>query len=305
MKKISGKIFGILSVLFVVTGVIVEFNADFKGQEAYIKSSMTSIITSTTSKTSEASVKETSKTTTKAKILTTTKAIAETTTTTTTKETTKATTKETTKETTAKPTEKITTQTTKPIEAIIKDVLNGKYGNGEERYQKLKSEGYDYDKIQAEINKQIKPKITNNQSRTITNLANPIDQMPVNSLLINGVILNIVETDSQSVLDSLGQTIANWNGNNAGPKYVGGGSRYFALHDKPYGWLVYNAREVTLKDLNGNVKTYYLREVSGVRANDKRWDPTQLEIVTGEAGDIITIQTCIDKAYNYRYWTFS
>lgn len=36
---------------------------------------------------------------------------------------------------------------------IINDVLNGKYGNGNERYKKLTSKGYDYDLIQSVINK--------------------------------------------------------------------------------------------------------------------------------------------------------
>lgn len=40
----------------------------------------------------------------------------------------------------------------KPIKEIVKEVLQGKWGNGEERRQKLSQFGYDYSKIQSIIN---------------------------------------------------------------------------------------------------------------------------------------------------------
>ncbi len=45
-----------------------------------------------------------------------------------------------------------------PLSNIVKLVLEGKYGNGEERKKKLIAEGYDYNKIQDEINKQYEKK---------------------------------------------------------------------------------------------------------------------------------------------------
>ena len=40
----------------------------------------------------------------------------------------------------------------KSIDEIAKEVLNGKWGNGENRKKKLKAAGYDYNKVQAKVN---------------------------------------------------------------------------------------------------------------------------------------------------------
>lgn len=50
---------------------------------------------------------------------------------------------------TPKPTPKFTT------EEMVQKVINGEYGNGDERKQKLEAEGYDYRKIQNAVNKTI------------------------------------------------------------------------------------------------------------------------------------------------------
>ena len=42
-----------------------------------------------------------------------------------------------------------------PLDKIVQEVLEGRWGNGEERKDKLIAAGYDYDKIQEEINKQV------------------------------------------------------------------------------------------------------------------------------------------------------
>lgn len=52
---------------------------------------------------------------------------------------------------TAKPTIK-----KKSIATIAKEVLAGKWGNGDVRKSKLTKAGYDYAKVQAEVNKQVK-----------------------------------------------------------------------------------------------------------------------------------------------------
>ena len=50
-----------------------------------------------------------------------------------------------------------TTQTAKKsVTEIAKEVIAGKWGNGSERKQKLTQAGYDYDKVQAEVNKLLK-----------------------------------------------------------------------------------------------------------------------------------------------------
>lgn len=40
----------------------------------------------------------------------------------------------------------------KSIDEVAKEVLNGKWGNGEDRKKKLKAAGYDYNKVQAKVN---------------------------------------------------------------------------------------------------------------------------------------------------------
>lgn len=49
-----------------------------------------------------------------------------------------------------------TTSSKKSVTTIAKEVIEGKWGNGEERKKKLKAAGYDYDAVQKEVNKQLK-----------------------------------------------------------------------------------------------------------------------------------------------------
>lgn len=51
----------------------------------------------------------------------------------------------------------------KSISEVAKDVIAGKYGNGTERRNKLASEGYNPDEVQAEVNKQLKGSSTSVQ----------------------------------------------------------------------------------------------------------------------------------------------
>lgn len=47
-------------------------------------------------------------------------------------------------------------QTTKSIEELAKEVIDGKWGNGEDRKTSLINAGYDYDKVQAKVNEIMK-----------------------------------------------------------------------------------------------------------------------------------------------------
>ena len=44
---------------------------------------------------------------------------------------------------------------TKTIEQIVREVINGKWGNGDARKQRLTEAGYDYNKIQKLVNSKI------------------------------------------------------------------------------------------------------------------------------------------------------
>lgn len=50
----------------------------------------------------------------------------------------------------------IKTKAKKATKTIAKDVIAGKYGNGDERRNKLTSAGYDYNEVQALVNKLLK-----------------------------------------------------------------------------------------------------------------------------------------------------
>lgn len=65
------------------------------------------------------------------------------------KSNTKLTNKVTTNKTNSKVTKTITTK-------IVNDVINGKYGNGKERKEKLEKLGYNYNEVQREVNKKLK-----------------------------------------------------------------------------------------------------------------------------------------------------
>lgn len=49
-----------------------------------------------------------------------------------------------------------TTSAKKSVDAIAREVLAGKWGNGDSRKSRLKAAGYDYDKVQARVNKLVK-----------------------------------------------------------------------------------------------------------------------------------------------------
>ena len=49
-----------------------------------------------------------------------------------------------------------TTSAKKSVDAIAREVLTGKWGNGDSRKSRLTAAGYDYDKVQARVNKLVK-----------------------------------------------------------------------------------------------------------------------------------------------------
>jgi peptidoglycan hydrolase-like protein with peptidoglycan-binding domain len=63
--------------------------------------------------------------------------------------------------------------TLKSIEEISKDVINGKYGNGNEtRKEKLEAEGYNYEEVKAMVNKLLKVETTSNKTTASSSSAN-------------------------------------------------------------------------------------------------------------------------------------
>ena len=63
------------------------------------------------------------------------------------------------------------TSTKKSLEEVAKEVLQGKWGNGDERKKKLKAAGYNYEKVQAKVNELKKP-----AKKTIEQIAKEVIQ---------------------------------------------------------------------------------------------------------------------------------
>lgn len=57
--------------------------------------------------------------------------------------------------------------TKKSNEEIAKEVLNGKWGNGQERKNKLAAAGYNYDAIQSIVNTLLQPKVVSKSVETV------------------------------------------------------------------------------------------------------------------------------------------
>lgn len=43
----------------------------------------------------------------------------------------------------------------KSVDEVVRDIILGKYGNGEERKKKLEAAGYDYDEVQGKVNEKL------------------------------------------------------------------------------------------------------------------------------------------------------
>ena len=51
--------------------------------------------------------------------------------------------------------QKIVNGSSKSVSAIADEVIAGKWGNGNDRKNKLQAAGYDYNAVQAEVNKKL------------------------------------------------------------------------------------------------------------------------------------------------------
>ena len=56
---------------------------------------------------------------------------------------------------TSKPSSGSSSSSKKTVSQVAKEVINGEWGNGDARKQKLEAAGYDYDAVQKEVNKQL------------------------------------------------------------------------------------------------------------------------------------------------------
>src|SRR5574344_1878300 len=105
----------------------------------------------------------------------------------------------------------------KSNEEIAKEVLNGSWGSGQDRKNRLESAGYNYSEVQAIVNKiapapvveKRKPSSSANSGSSYSH-SSAVDSMPNNSILVNGVTLWISNHNTQSEIDKAGSRIVNW-----------------------------------------------------------------------------------------------
>lgn len=127
-----------------------------------------------------------------------------------------------------------------------------------------------------------------------------------NTINLAGTILGISNEATQERLDKKYKEFVNWGSQYTENKLVDGGSVYFAIHNDSYGHLLHKAKELTLKDINGNVKVYKKSETLG----PFKWSENQemsdelSEYLYGNKGDAIAIQTCVGPNSQFKVYIF-
>lgn len=74
---------------------------------------------------------------------------------------------------------------------IAEEVINGKWGNGDERKRRLTEAGYDYDSIQAIVNSKVKPAVeyyTVKKGDTLSGIAKKKNTTVHNLVQLNGIV---------------------------------------------------------------------------------------------------------------------
>lgn len=80
---------------------------------------------------------------------------------------------------------------------LAKEVLSGKWGNGQERKDRLKAAGYDYTAVQTIVNALVRDRDSGNQTAPVpvhtvpTAPSNPIE-IDYDPEINNGIIVNIL-----------------------------------------------------------------------------------------------------------------
>lgn len=122
----------------------------------------------------------------------------------------------------------------------------------------------------------------------------------------NGIYLPIFNTMSQGAIDRAKNKIANWGHNFKTVDSKDG--YYLALHRFPHGNKIFNANSLVFKDKNGNTKTYYKVQTSGVISYTDGTSDNEVsfynKILNGQFGNAIAIQTCVNAKGDFRVMIF-
>ncbi|OQO78589.1 hypothetical protein BH745_09195 [Enterococcus gallinarum] len=118
----------------------------------------------------------------------------------------------------------------KTIETIAKEVINGAWGNGDDRKKKLKDAGYSYDAVQAKVTELLKGSSSSQAS------TNPFANIVIDSNWdgeLNGYLQRYYGTTIDKVIS--GQIKGDWNAGMTGIQFGTGGSDLVAAIQKDLG----------------------------------------------------------------------
>lgn len=201
----------------------------------------------------------------------------------------------------------------KSVEEVAKEVLNGKYGNGEQRKANLEKEGYNYNKVQTAVEKLIptptQPRQTQAQQSSTTQQSQTQYNYAPLSLVINGEYFTMNtpygpgEEPQTPVLQAiLDRYNKEWVVENAiNYKTHGDGQMpYLSMHNYPWGHYITQVNQILFTDSNGITKTYVKAQTHGPIAFATGADnPERRALLNGEYGDGLVFQTCVDNYYNF------
>nr|DAZ01782.1 MAG TPA: peptidoglycan hydrolase [Caudoviricetes sp.] len=126
-----------------------------------------------------------------------------------------------------------TTTGGKSIEAVAKEVINGLWGNGDDRKKKLAAAGYSYDTVQAKVTELLKGSSSSQAS------TNPFANIGIDSNWdgeLNGYLQRYYGTIIDKVIS--GQIKGDWNAGMTGIQFGTGGSDLVAAIQKDLGLKV-------------------------------------------------------------------
>ena len=206
-----------------------------------------------------------------------------------------------------------TVKETKPVEEVAKDVLNGKYGNGEQRKANLEKEGYNYNKVQSAVEKLIpvptQPRQTQAQQSSNTQQSQTQYKYAPLSLVINGEYFTMNtpygpgEEPQTPVLQAiLDRYNKEWVVENAiNYKIHGDGQMpYLSMHNYPWGHYIRYVNQILFIDSNGVTKTYIKAQTHGpIDFATGASNPERSALLNGGYGDGLVFQTCVDNNYNF------
>ncbi|MGH1818000.1 CHAP domain-containing protein [Enterococcus casseliflavus] len=153
------------------------------------------------------------------------------------------------------------------VDDVAKEVINGKWGTGNNRVENLKRAGYNPNEIQATVNSILKGSTVNNQT------TNPFASIKVDSNWDNSLNRYLQQYYNLPIKDGVisGQVKGNWNAGVTGITFGTGGSDLVAAIQKDLGLTVdRNMGPGTIGSMQGKAGTAVDRKITRPSALAKK-----------------------------------